>query len=351
LSKRSIYRTRPSAVVEDAPNFLNHNLPIPTLKYMPQWTVLITEPINEAGVTLLERRNVNVVHLPPGSKEDALLEIAPRVDGFITRGGIRVTREIMLSSPRLKAVGVHGIGYDHVDLAAARELGKVVFNTPDALSVTVAEMTLALMLSMTRRISAADRAVRAGQWGRKYGDLIGVELMGKTVGLVGLGRIGAETAKRLKGFDVRLIYWTRTRRPDLERELGLEWVELQDLFACSDIITLHIPATPQTYHIIGIEELSLMKHGAMIVNTARGKLIDEAALVEALRSGRIASIALDVFEEEPIMPENPLINMENVVLAPHLSASSVEAMRRMATQVAQGVLDVLEGKEPSNRVA
>jgi len=317
---------------------------------MPQWTVVITEPINEAGVTLLERRNVNVLHLPPGSKEDALLEIAPQADGFITRGGVKITREIMVVSPRLKVVGVHGIGCDHVDLAAARELGKVVLNTPDALSVTVAEMTVALMLSMTRRIVAADRAVRAGQWERKYGDLIGVELMGKTVGLIGLGRIGTATAKRLKGFDVRLIYWTRTRRPDLEREMGLEWVELPDLFTRSDIITLHIPGTTQTYHIIGVEELALMKHGVMIVNTARGKLIDEAALVEALRSGRIATVALDVFEQEPVSLESPLIGMDNVILAPHLGASSLEAMRRMATQVAQGVLDVLEGRKPSNSV-
>ncbi len=317
---------------------------------MPQWTVVITEPINEAGVTLLESNNVKVLYLPSGSGEDELLNIAPRADGFITRGGVRVTREIMLASPRLKVIGVHGIGCDHVDLTAARELGKVVINTPDALSVTVAEMTVALMLSMTRRIVASDRAVRAGQWGRKYSDLIGVELMGKTIGLIGMGRIGIETAKRLKAFDVELIYWARTRRPDLERELGLEWVEFPDLFTRSDIITLHIPVTTQTYHIIGMKELASMKKGAMIVNTARGKLIDEAALVDALRSGRIAAVALDVFEQEPVTPENPLIGMDNVILAPHLSASSLEAMRRMATQVAQGVLDVLEGRKSFNSV-
>lgn len=318
---------------------------------MPKWTVVVTEPINEAGVRLLEGRGVEVVRLPPGSGEDALLAVAPRADGFITRGGIRVTREMMEASPRLKAVGVHGIGCDHVDLAAAAELGKVVLNTPDALTVTVAEMTIAMMLSMTRRIASADRAVREGGWARKYGDLIGVELMGKTVGLVGLGRIGAATARRLAAFDVKLLYWSRTRRPDLEGEIGIEWAELRYLLARSDIVSLHVPGTAETHHLIGAEELGSMKRGAMLVNTARGRVIDEAALVEALRSGRIAAAALDVFEREPVDPGNPLLAMDNVVLAPHLGASSLEAMQRMATQVAQGVLDVLEGKEPKNRVA
>ncbi len=318
---------------------------------MPKWTVVVTEPINEAGVRLLEGRGVEVIGLPPGSGEDALLAVAPRSDGFITRGGIRVTREIMEASPRLRAVGVHGIGCDHVDLAAARELGKVVLNTPDALTVTVAEMAVAMMLSMTRRIAAADRAVREGGWARKYGDLIGAELMGKTVGLVGLGRIGAATARRLAAFDVRLLYWSRSRRLDIEKEIGLEWAELRDLLARSDIISLHVPGTAETHHLIGPEELGLLKRGAMIVNTARGRVVDEAALVEALRSGRIAAAALDVFEQEPLRPDNSLLAMGNVVLAPHLGASSLEAMQRMATQVAQGVLDALEGREPKNRVA
>jgi D-3-phosphoglycerate dehydrogenase len=318
---------------------------------LPKWTVVVTEPINEAGIKLLEERGVEVVRLTPGSGEDALLAVAPRADGFITRGGIKVTRQIIESSPRLRVVGVHGIGCDHVDLAAAAELGKVVLNTPDALTVTVAEMTLAMMLSMTRRIASADRAMREGGWARKYADLIGIELMGKTVGLVGLGRIGAATAKRLAAFDVRLLYWSRTRHPDLEGEIGIEWAELRDLLARSDIISLHVPGTAETHHLIGPEELGLLKRGAMIVNTARGRVIDEAALVEALRNGKVAAAALDVFEQEPVRPDNPLLSMGNVVLAPHLGASSLEAMQRMATQVAQGVLDALEGREPKNRVA
>jgi glyoxylate reductase len=174
--------------------------------------------------------------------------------------------------------------------------------------------------------------------------------MEKTVGLIGLGRIGAATARRLKAFDVNLLYWSQTRHPDLEYELGLEWATLPDLLARSDIVSLHVPRAPKTNHLIGSKELASMKRGAMIVNTARGSIIDEAALIDALRSGRLAGAALDVFEQEPLKPDNPLLTMGNVVLAPHLGASSLEAMQRMATQVAQGVLDVLQGKEPRNRV-
>ncbi|MCX6648933.1 MAG: hydroxyacid dehydrogenase [Candidatus Bathyarchaeota archaeon] len=317
---------------------------------MPQWTVVITEPINEAGVKLLKDRGVKVLSLPAGADEEALLRVAPQADAFITRGGVKVTREIMEASPRLRAVGVHGIGCDHVDLAAARELGKVVLNTPDALTVTVAEMAVALMLSMTRRIASADKAVRAGGWARKYGDLIGIELMGKTVGLVGMGRIGAATARRLRAFDVKLLYWSRTRHVSIEKKNGIEWAELPSLLARSDIISIHLPGSAETHHIIGANELAAMKRGAMIVNTARGRVIAESALIEALKSGHISAAALDVFEQEPIKPDNPLLSMDNVVLAPHLGASSHEAMQRMATQAAQDVLTVLEGGEPPNRV-
>lgn len=316
----------------------------------PPWTVVVTEPINEAGVQLLASRGVKVVSLLPGVGEGELFRVAPEADGLITRGGVKVTREIMTASPRLHVVGVHGIGCDHVDLAAARDLGKVVLNTPDALTVTVSEMAVAMMLSMTRRVASADKAIRAGAWARKYSDLIGVELAGKTVGLVGMGRIAAATARRLKPFDLRLLYWSRSRHPDIEREIGVEWADLPSLLTRSDIISLHVPGTAETHHAIGAKELSLMKRGAMIVNTARGRIIDEVALIEALRSGHISAAALDVFEVEPLKPDNPLLGIDNVVLTPHLGASSLEAMRRMATQVAQGVIDVLEGREPRNRV-
>ena len=318
---------------------------------MAKFTVIVTEPINEAGLRLLGERNVNIIQMQPGSKEGDLLKIVSKADGLITRGSIMVTREMMAASPQLKAIGVHGMGYDHVDVAAARELGKVVFNTPDALTVSVAEMTLALMLALTRRVVAADKAVRAGDWNRKYGDLIGTDLAGRTVGLIGLGRVGAAVARRLKAFDVGLLYYSRTRRRELESYIGIEWAELDDLLSRSDIISLHVPGTSETHHMIGPREFGLMKQGVLVVNMARGRVIDQEALLDALMTDKVAGAALDVFEVEPLDPAHPLTAMDNVILTPHLGASSLEGMQRMATQVAQGILDILDGKEPQNRVA
>ncbi len=289
---------------------------------MSDWTVVVTEPINEAGISLLKSRGVEVISLPSGAKEGDLLPVVLSADALITRGNIKVTREIMTISPRLRAIGVHGIGCDHVDLIAAKELGKTVLNTPDALTVTVAEMAVALMLSMTRRIASADNAIRSEGWSRKCGDLIGVELMGKTIGLVGMGRIGAATARRLKAFDIELLYWSRTRRPELEAEIGIKWAALNDLLSRSDVVSLHLPGTPETHHIIGRNELSAMKRGAMIVNTARGRVVDESALIEALKSGQLSSAALDVFEKEPIDPSNPLLDMDNIILTPTLAQAA-----------------------------
>lgn len=317
---------------------------------MNDFTVVITEPINVKGVELLKEAGVNVVSLPPGSNEETLMGVIEEADGLITRGGVKVTREMMESSPRLKAVGVHGIGCDHVDLEAARELGKVVLNTPEALSVTVAEMALALILSLTRRVVSADKAVRAGEWNRKYSDLIGIELMGKTVGLIGMGRIGTATATRLKAFETEVLYWSRTRKPELEEELGVEWAELDELLSLSDVISLHVPGTPETHHLLGERALALMKDGVLIVNTARGRVIDQEALIRALRSGKVAGAALDLFEREPLDPSDELAGMDNVILTPHLSASSLEGMQRMAVQVAEGVLAVFRGERPKHPV-
>jgi len=317
---------------------------------MSRFRVIVTEPINVKGVEYLREKGVEVVELSPGSKEENLLEQVGDADGLITRGSIKVTREMMERSPRLRVVGVHGIGCDHVDLKAAEELGRVVCNTPDALTVTVAEMAMALTLAAVRNVVAADKAVRAGHWNRKYGDLIGLELAGKTVGVVGLGRIGAATAKRLKAFDAEVAYWSRTRKPEAEEELGISWMDLDELLRRSDIISLHLPGTADTHHIIGERELGLMKEGVIIVNTARGRVIDEEAMTVALKSGKIRAAALDVFEKEPLPVDSPLRTMDNVILTPHLGASNLEGMQRMAVQVAEGVYKVLTGRRPDNPV-
>ena len=317
---------------------------------MAQWTIVITEPIHESGIKLITDAGHRIICLQSGSNEAELLRLAPETDAFITRGMIKISREIMAASPRLNVIGVHGIGCDHVDLHAAKELGKVVLNTPDALTVTVAEMAIALVLALTRRVIIANTATRNGGWNRKYGDLVGVELAGKTVGVIGLGRIGEATARRLKPFGVNLLYWSRTRKPDVERQINIQYTDLTNLLQRSDIITLHIPGTPETYHIIGERELASMKPNALLVNVSRGNLIDERHLVTALLSGRLAGVALDVFENEPLNLDNPLIGMNNVILTPHLAASCKEALARMATQIAESVISVLNGKAAENRI-
>lgn len=312
--------------------------------------MVVTEPINVVGVSYLEEKGVNVVQLPPGSKYKDLYRMIEDVDGLITRGGIKITRELMEKSPRLKVVGVHGIGCDHVDLDAAKELGKVVCNTPDALSVTVAEMAMALLLSLLRRVVSADKAVRGGQWNRKYSDLIGLELAGKTVGVMGLGRIGTATARRLKAFEVDLVYWSRSRKPELERELDARYVSFDELLSGSDILSIHLPANDETFHLLGKDEIACMKDGVIIVNTARGRIFDESELVKALESGKVSAAALDVFEKEPLSPDSRLCGMDNVILTPHLGASNLEGMKRMAGQVAEGVLKAMKGETPDHPV-
>lgn len=316
---------------------------------MEERTVLITEPIHKAGVELMREEGVRVLELPPNADYGDLLEAAPRADALITRGGIDVTEEI-LSSEKLKVVGVHGIGYDHIDIKAAKDLGNIIFNTPDALTVSVAEMTIALLLSLLRNVLKADKAVRRGEWSRKYGDLIGTELKSKTVGFIGMGRIGEATARRLSPFDLNILYNDIIRKTELEEELGIKLRELDDIFIESDIISLHVPSTPETHHLVNANRIEMMKQCSYIINTSRGQVVDTKALIEALDSGRIAGAALDVFEEEPLPSDHPLTDKENVILTPHLSASSTEAMKRMSIRVAKGVLKVLRGKEVATRV-
>jgi D-3-phosphoglycerate dehydrogenase len=316
---------------------------------MVKYRVLITEPIHKVGVDIL-KKETDIIQLPQGSSIQDLLTTAPKVDAIVTRGPMELTREVFRSSPRLRVVGLHGIGYDHIDVNAAKEMGKIVFNTPDALTVSVAEMALALMLSLIRRIVSSDKAVRAGEWQRKYDDLVGNELMGKKIGIIGMGRIGEALARRLNCFKVSIKYFDIIRKQELEKELKIEYGSIDDILEVSDVITLHIPASPKTHHLINRRRFEKMKKGVYIVNTARGSVIDQDALVEALKSGKVAGAALDVFQEEPLSKVHPLTEMDNVILTPHIGASTTEAMMRMAIQVTEEVLKALKGEEPSNRI-
>jgi D-3-phosphoglycerate dehydrogenase len=302
--------------------------------------VLVAEPIHKDGIDLL-RKHVEIVELPPKSTVDDLRDAASDVDAIISRGFIKITREVLSAAKRLKVIVVHGVGIDHIDLEAAKELGIKVVNTPEALTNAVAEFTVGLIFSLIKRIPLADKAVRRGEWHRKFSDLIGIDLSGKTVGIIGLGRIGSAVARMLRAFNVRLIYYSPRRKYDLEKELGIEFRPLHELLKESDVISIHATLTKETYHMISYEEFELMKDGVYIVNTARGAIMDEKAFLEYLESGKIGGAALDVFETEPLPEDSPLLKFDNLILTPHLAASSVDSLRRLAIDSARRTLQEL----------
>lgn len=307
------------------------------------FSIVVIEPIHMDGIEIL-RKYGRVIQLRPGSTWKNLLKFSGKADAFITRGFVKIPREVLEASEKLKVIGVHGVGVDHIDVDFAEERGIQIVRTPAVLADTVAEFTIGLMLSLLRKIPMADVGVRTGEWNKKYSSLIGADLAGKTVGIIGLGRIGSSVAKRLKAFDANILYYKRTRNHELEKQLGIEYVPFSELLKTSDIISIHVPLTPETKHMVSHKEFELMKHGIYIVNPSRGAIIDEKELYSALMRGKVAGAALDVFELEPLNLENPLIKLKNVILTPHLAASSKEALRRMAITVAKEVIRVLRAK-------
>jgi glyoxylate reductase len=262
-----------------------------------------------------------------------------------------VSRELMAKAPRLRVVGNCAVGFDNVDVTAATELGIQVCNTPNVLTEATADLTWALLLATARRIPEADRLVRSDGFERwQLGLLLGKAVHGRTLGIVGLGRIGSAVARRATGFDMRIVYAQRRRAPEeLERALGAEFVEKRTLLSQADFVSLHLPLTPDTRHFLDRNALALMKPDAVLVNTARGALVDEAALVDALGSGRLRAAGLDVFEREPELHPG-LAALPNVVLAPHIGSATAETRSLMAESVARDVLRVLDGVPPENPV-
>jgi phosphoglycerate dehydrogenase-like enzyme len=254
-------------------------------------------------------------------------------------------------APKLGLVARFGVGYDTVDVAACTGRSIYVSYTPDVLSAAVADLTWALILGWMRRIAELDAYTRA-DWGKKQkGFDFGWDLPGKTVGFLGLGRIGAEAAKRGRGFGVRMIYSDVVRRPDVEREYGLEYVSMEELLRRSDVVSVHVPLLPSTRKMLGAEQFRLMKPPAIVVNTSRGGVIDQAALVEALREKVIAGAALDVYEQEPVPLGDPILGMRNVLLTPHCASATWETRRKMAERCAENIRAYLEGRRPPFVVA
>ncbi|MGY1606703.1 2-hydroxyacid dehydrogenase [Geodermatophilus sp. SYSU D00700] len=266
----------------------------------------------------------------------------------------RLDGPVLEANPQLEVVSTVSVGYDNVDVAVARRLGITVTHTPDVLTETTADLTLALVLAVARRLPEADAHVRSGGW-RAWElspPVMGVDLYGKTLGLLGMGRIGSAVARRAaRGFGMRVLYTTRTPLPpEEEHRLGATRVDLDTLVRSSDVLSLHAPLTPETRHVVGRDQLAAMRPSAILVNTARGPLVDEAALADALAAGAIWGAGLDVFEDEPRVHPRLLALRERVVLAPHVGSATIETRRRMADTAARDARAVLEGRAPAHPV-
>jgi phosphoglycerate dehydrogenase-like enzyme len=260
--------------------------------------------------------------------------------------GENVNEDFLRKAPKLKLVSRFGVGYDSVDVEACTRHGVYVCHTPDVLSDAVADLTWAFILGWMRRIPEADRYTR-GEWGKKQkGFPFGWDIGGKTLGFLGLGRIGTEVAKRGKGFGVKMIYYDVVRRQDLEAQYGIAYVPFEELLKASDIITVHVPLIPSTKGILSTKQFQMMKRSALVVNTSRGPVIDQKALTEALKAKLIAGACLDVFEVEPIPLGQELLKMENVIVSPHMASATWETRRKMAERCAESIKAYLEGKRP-----
>jgi D-3-phosphoglycerate dehydrogenase / 2-oxoglutarate reductase len=302
--------------------------------------VLIADPISPRGIEELARGDALDVVVKTGLDESDLLAIIASFNAVIVRSETKVTKGILEAGKSLRAIGRAGVGVDNVDVDTATRCGIVVLNAPGGNTVSTAEHAFSLLLSVARKIPQADANVRSGSWNRK--GLQGVELYNKTFGIIGMGRIGSELSRRAIAFGMRVLAFDPYLSAARARSLQVELVdELDDLLAASDFISLHTPLTAETRHLLGTERLGRTKAGVRIVNCARGGLIDEQALAKALASGHVAAAALDVFEEEPLPASSPLRDAPNLVLTPHLGASTAEAQESVGIEIAQSIRAVL----------
>lgn len=309
--------------------------------------VLISDKFSTAGLQVFKGEADIVADVRTGLTINELTGMIANYDALVVRSETKVTAEVIAAAKKLKIIGRAGVGLDNIDLAAATRAGIIVMNTPDGNTTSAAEHTMAMMLSLARNIPQADASLRSGKWERAK--FMGTELYGKTLGIIGLGRIGGEVARRARGFGMRIVAFDPFASEARANELGAQLGNLEALLKASDFITVHAPKTKDTSHLIGDQELALMKKGARLINVARGGIYDEAALVKALAAGQIAGVALDVFESEP-PGDHPLFNFPNVVVTPHLGASTEEAQENVAVALAQQVVDALKGRTIANAV-
>jgi glyoxylate reductase len=289
-------------------------------------------------------------YAPP--PKQVLLEKAEEADALVTMLSDKIDKEILDASPKLKIVAQLAVGFDNINVQEATRRGIYVTNTPEVLTETTADFAWTLLMAVARRVVEADRYVRAGRWNVAWHPsmFVGRDIYGATIGIVGAGRIGQAVAQRAKGFNMKILYCNPSRRPELEKNLDAKPTELNELLRESDYVSIHVPLNKQTTHLINAEKLQLMKKTAYLINNSRGAVVDEKALFEALKAGRIAGAALDVFEHEPTSSTNPLLKLDNVVVAPHISSASIETRARMAEMVMENLLSFFRGEKPPNLV-
>ncbi len=311
--------------------------------------VLLTQPIHEKGMKLLTDSVEEVVLAPNYEVSTLAALLDEKVEGVIVRYNI-FNRELIEKAPNLKVIARHGIGVELIDLKAANEHGVMVVNTPDAATVSVAEHVVLMALMLSKKILTADAAIRQGNYAIK--DIYQPDdVEGKTLGLVGFGRIGREVAKRCRGLDMQVKAYDPYLKAEQVEALGVSMVRtLEELLETADIVSLHTPLTEDTRHLIGEQELNRMKPSAFLINCSRGAVVDEAALVKALKCKKIAGAGLDVFEQEPPSEDNPLFSMENVVVSPHSSSLTQNGKIKMAVGAVEQLLQVLRGEIPAHIV-
>jgi len=320
---------------------------------MPKPKVFVTREMPERGLRIIKEKFDAEVwrdYAPPPKK--VIIEKAAKVDALATLLSDNIDAEVFNAAPKLKIVAQMAVGFDNIDVEEATRRGIYVTNTPGVLTETTADFAWTLLMAVARRVVEADKYVRTGKWKVGWHPLMlqGRDVYGATLGIVGLGRIGGAIAKRAKGFDMKVLYHDVIRRPDLEKEYGIQFTDMDTLLREADFVTINVPLTKETTHLIDENKLKRMKKTAYLINNARGPIVDEKALYKALKEGWIAGAALDVFEQEPTPTENPLLKLDNVVAAPHISSASYETRSRMAEMVAENLVAFFERRPPPNLV-
>lgn len=320
---------------------------------MEKKKVFVTREILPEGLKLLhDNFEVDLwTDYAPPSKE-IIKEHIKDADAILTMLSDKIDAEIINSAPKLKIIAQLAVGFDNIDLKTAEARGIYVTNTPDVLTDASADFSFAQMLAISRRVVEADRYVREGKWKVAWHPsmMLGGSLRGATLGIVGAGRIGQAMARRGRGFDMKILYFSRSAKPDFEKEMGAKRVDLDTLLKESDYVSLHVPLTDKTRGMINADKLALMKKTAYLISNARGPVIDEKALYNALKSHRIAGAALDVFNVEPTPADNPLLELDNIVVAPHISSGSTETRAKMSVMTASDIVKALTGQRPENIV-